>query len=391
MDSHRGLLYLGSHRVVSARGDQHYQAEDNPLRLAALFALLAGAIHAQNPRHVISGHPRLMLNDTIADTWEPSKTRLTAVTERMTAGGNATAIAEFNTLKAGITNPTPSFGESSNEEGNMNRLLNYAFAYMILHKSGDDAAANVYAANAWQGMTASWGQAYTITSITTNATGLATATLSEAPSPPITTGAYKFAVWGVSTDLMNGAKTVLAVPTSTTFTYQTAVLNANFTESNMLGSAKWLGEDAHNISGRTLAQWTYFYDWCYDWLVANGHAQYARDQIKAGYWSSTPTRLSSQFGNEIRESDFHNYSSWSGTAILEAGVALFGDDALGAAILDEGAGYMWEGLTVRPAACCSDTFEYNLKKSIDVLTGGAMNWEGPTYWRAGTIRLPSRS
>ena len=55
--------------------------------------------------------------------------------------------------------------------------------------------------------------------------------------------------------------------------------------------------------------------------------------------------------------------------------------------VDEGIGYLWEGLKVRLASCCADTYEYNLKKSIDKLTGGAMNWEGPTYWRAGTIRF----
>ena len=41
-----------------------------------------GALFAQTTRPVVPDHPRLLLNDTVADTWEPSKSRLTAVMQR---------------------------------------------------------------------------------------------------------------------------------------------------------------------------------------------------------------------------------------------------------------------------------------------------------------------
>ena len=327
-----------------------------------------------------------MINDTIADTWEPSQKRLTAVAHRALSGP-AAAKGDFEKLKAGITSPSPEFGESSNEDANLNRLLDYAFAYAVYHKAHNDKAANAYAASAWTGMTKGFSPAYTITSIRIDDKGRATVTLAQPANPPITPGAYHFGVWGLSDDSLCGPITVASVLSPTSFTYQTGHKAASFTGPGMLGSTTWLGLDQHGTAARQLAQWSYFYDWCYDWLVANRHDQYVRDQIKAGFWSSTPTRQSSTFDDQIRESDFHNYSAWPGSAIIEAGAALYGDDPFGATILDQGIGYLWEGLKVRPAGCCEESYEYNLKKSIDALTGGAMNWEGPTYWRAGTIRF----
>lgn len=131
----------------------------------------------QNPRHVFAGHPRLMLNDTVADTWSPGMTRLAAVTQRVMTGGKAAAMADVAALKAGITSATPQFGDSSNEDANLNLLLNYAFAYAVYHKAGDNAAANVFASRSWAAMTAVNGTPYTITSITADSNGLATVTL----------------------------------------------------------------------------------------------------------------------------------------------------------------------------------------------------------------------
>ncbi len=356
------------------------------LPLALLFAS-AASLFGQNPRSVLSSHPRLILNDTIPDTWQPGQTRLSAVVQRVTGGGATQAAADFGVLKSGLTSTTPDFGNSSNEDANLNLLLNYALAYQIYHKAKQDNLANSYAAAAWAGMTAMSQPVYYVTSIVTDSAGNATATLSAPANPPIGLGSYALAVWGAGNDLLNGPITVASVPTATTFTYPTPVPNVSVTSSGMLASASWTGATPQGSSARQLSQWAYFYDWCYDWLVANGHDQYARDQIKAGYWSNTLTRQSTQWSDQVREADFHNYTALSETAILEAGLALFGEDPLAGAILDEGAGYLWEGVSVQPADCCSDAYEYNVKKSIDTLTGGAMNWEGPTYWRAGTIRF----
>ncbi len=345
------------------------------------------SVCGQNPRHVIPQHPRLMMNDAIPDTWEPSKKRLTAITQRVLPHGNSAAIGDFEVLKKGIGNTNPDFGNSSNEDANLNLLLDYAFAYSVYHKAGDDKTANQFAASIWNGLTAHASPAYPIVSIAVDGTGLATVKLAQAPNPPVTPGGYHFSVWGAPNDAICGPQTVVSVPSPTTVTYRTGVKNITFNNPELIGSVNWMGLDQHAAVARGLAQWSYFYDWCYDWLVANGHEKYVRDHIKTGYWSSTPTRQSSQFSDQIRESDFHNYAAWPGSAILEAGIAIYGDDPLGATILNEGIGYLWEGLKVRPAGCCEESYEYNVKKSIDVLTHGAMNWEGPTYWRAGTIRF----
>jgi hypothetical protein len=357
------------------------------LSVPLLPLLFCARMFGQNTWNVIAGHPRLMINDTVADTWSPGMTRLAAVAQRVMNGGNTAAQADFATLLAGIpTGVVPLFADSSNEDANLNRLLDYALAYALYHKAGNDTAANPYAATAWAGMQLLGGTIYPILTITSDGTGLATVTFASAPNPPMKTGTA-VAIWGPIDDSWCGGQNILSAPTPTTATYQTLAHNTSISTSGVFATTFWGGLDQHATGARALAQWSYFYDWCYDWLVANGHDAYARSQIIAGYWASTPTRLSSAFGDNIRESDFHNYASWPGSAIIEAGVALFGDDPLGAKILDDGAGYLWKGIQVQPADCCSDTYEYNLKKSNDTLTGGAMNWEGPTYWRAGTIRF----
>jgi len=362
----------------------YWQWAAAPLLLVTGTLLSTISLYGQNPRSVITTHPRLLINDTTRDTWEPSKTRLSAVEGRALGVGSA----DLASLKALSSSANPTFYNIL-DEGALNSVLGYGLLYAIYHKAGQDSTANPYAQALWNTMGSSHisSPVYYVTSITTDSNGLATATLSSAPNPPITPGTYHFAIWGASNDSLCGPVNVVSVPSPTTLTYQTTVRNASVGNSGILGSATLTGADETGQVGRLLAQWSYFYDWCNDWLVANGHDQYARDQMKALYWSSTLTRGSSQFHNNIRESDFHNYTSWLESGILEAGLALFGDDALGAQMLNEGAGYLWEGIQIAPVADNSDIYEYNLKKSVDALTGGAMNWEGPTYWRSGTIRF----
>jgi hypothetical protein len=358
--------------------------------LALFLALfLCSQMWGQNPRQVLTGHPRLLLNDTVADTWSPSQSRLAAVTKRVMPGGNPTAITDFTNMLAGIpTTGKPDFVESP--DANLSLSLDYFAAYALYHKAGNDAAANRYAAAAWAGMIPAAGSnVVTIISIVTDGS-TATVTFAAPPSPALTTGTDHLGIWGVGNDALCGNINIASVPDATHVTFASSVAPGTYSGSGMIGAVRnsaywaWIeGVDENGDGGTYLSMWAYFYDWCYDWLVANGHDQYARDQIKAGYWSVTLTRGSTQFNAEVRESDFHNHAAWDICAIPEAGIALFGDDPLGATILNEGAGYLWEGVQVNPAGIVSppETYEYNLKKSVDALTGGAMNWEGPGYWR----------
>src|SRR6476659_8156534 len=151
-------------------------------RCAPLLAALAiGAIpfsvtllFGQNRHHVIAPHARLLLNDTVADTWQPGKTRLEAITQRALPGGVSQAIADFTKLRADIASEAPALGESSNQDANLNRLLAYALAYQIYHKAGQDAQANKYAAAAWTGLTARMSPVYPIESIVVDSSGTAT-------------------------------------------------------------------------------------------------------------------------------------------------------------------------------------------------------------------------
>ncbi len=346
------------------------------------FSLPLGA---QNP---VPSHPRLILNDRIADTWEPAKSRLAAIQQRV-LGGNAAATADFTQLRSYLsTSGTPPLSNSSSTDANLNLLLGNAFAYAVYHKAGNDATANLYAAAAWNYFNANFKPATYITGPIVVSGHVATATVPSTAN--LSSGGA--AVWGVLNDLLCGA-TGITIVNAATFTYSTGLADGSYPITSgatlVTQSGAWAGyNDQYNDSGVALSQVSYFYDWCYDWLVANGHDQFLRDQIKAGYWQETLTRQSSQFSQAIRESDFHNYASWSETSIMEAGLAIYGDDPFGATILAEGAGYLISGVSgIQPAAVAPDTFTYNLRLSKDVLTGGAMNWEGPTYWRAGTIRF----
>ncbi len=355
--------------------------------------VLVSSLSAQTPP--CSTHPRMILTDCVADSWQGPTGRLTARTA-LVMGGNSTAVADFAVLKSQATG-VPVLNESSSTDANLNLVLNYAAAYLFYHKNGQDSTANPYAANLWSAMSASTRPVTYISQIVVTSGGgvsgsnLATATVASTSN--IVSGAG--AIWGAANDSICGSAyySDITVTSSTTFTFSTLYASPGtypggsttlLTQNSIFSGPN----DQYNDSGVALAEWSYFYDWCYDWLVANGHDQFARDQVKSGFWQETLTRGSSQFNQAIRESDFHNYTSWSESPILEAGNALYGDDPLGATILAEGRGYFIDGISgIVPAGIAPDSFTYNLKVSKDVLTGGAMNWEGPTYWRAGTIRF----
>ena len=262
--------------------------------------------------------------------------------------------------------------------------LDYALAYQVNHQIGNDDEANGYASSIyrqWAGNPTS----VPIISIVASA-GTATVFLSATPVPALTDG-ETVSVWGATDDSLCGQQTITVID-ATHFTYSTSSVGTH-TENTLIESAYWQGADYYGMNGARLSAWAYLYDWCYDWLVNTDitYAQRARNELKAGYWSSTLTRASSQFNVEVRESDYHNYTSWFIAGILEAGLALYYDDALGSPILKEGRGYYYTGQQVVPAAIVSpsESYEYNLKKSVDALTGGAFNWEGPGYLRNGQV------
>jgi hypothetical protein len=345
----------------------------------------------QNPGHVVTGHPRLLINDAIADTWEPAKTRLTAIEQRV-MGGNATATSDFAALVS-VVNANLPLGNNS-PQGNITAALDYGFVYQMYLKAGQTSKANAVAAAAWAAYTSSGlgGEVDPISRIVVTAGGgnygpnTATATFANPPVTVVPGIGYDYMIWGVSgADWLCGFQHIMSA-SSSGFTFATSGSPGTYTNSGMVGTAYFGGTDQHGYSGAQLSQLAYLYDWLYPWLVANGHDAYVRAQITTSYWANTLTRQSSMFSDNVRESDYHNYTSWNEAAILEAGVALYGDDPLGAAILAEGMGYYWLGQPgIQPAGCCSDTVTYNIKTSVDALTGGAFNWESPAYWRNGAI------
>jgi hypothetical protein len=301
---------------------------------------------------------------------------LTTTTPVPTATG-ATFTWQYDWSGGGV------FGNTSQYQALPVDTLNYTVAYQAYLRAGNTAQANEYANSIWR----AWAQnpsAVTATSIVVSG-GVATVTLSAAPVPALVNGGA-MGIWGASDDLLCGAHYPITVIDSTHFSYVTGEPNGTHTDSTLIVSAFWQGAQSNGQTGAQLSAWAYLYDHCHPWLVANGYDQRARNELKAGYWSITLTRGSSQFNNNVRESDFHNYTSWELAGIMEAGLALYGDDPFGATILAEGMGYYWTGQRVVPyAGAPTESFEYNLKKSVDQLTGGAFNWEGAGYIRNGQI------
>ena len=353
---------------------------------------------AQTP---IPGHPRLLINDTIADTWDATnypgggtKGRLAAIAARRT--GTASADWDYYMGAPPSSVSPPNLGGAP--DGNLSQVLYDCFAYAVYFKAGMPSTANLYAAAVWSalnGSSGSGGPVYTINAISVSGT-TATVTLATAPSPALTTSSY-VAVWGASSDALSNSAgcyscvVVTNVVDGTHFQYTTTgVAPGIYSGSTMLLAVsnypttynQWIGgvdEDGYNAVA--LSEWAYLYDWCYPWLVANGHDQYARNQLKAGYWNTTLTRASSQFSSNVREGDYHNHASWDICALIEAGLALYGDDPFGATMFAEAAGYVYAGVTVTPVSGVSESYTYNLAASTALITQGAMNEEGPGYWR----------
>ncbi len=353
-----------------------------------------------NPRSVVLTHPRLWWG-TFPDTWEAGKTRNAAVVSRICgdstcsiAGTSATAFSNWNSSLKPLLTGSPSFG-SAGDEGLVAAVMSWSFAYQLHHLNGNDSLAAPFASTAWDSLSDPTknvgGILFHPVSISTNSAGTL-ATITYPFDPGITTSSV-IAVWGVSNDNLNyGGLTVTRVD-ATHYTYAppfgATTGSTTYTDSTILTTDAatrnaWYGNDAYSTSGVRLTAWAYFYDWCYDWLVANGHDQQARDNILAGYWSTTPSRKSSLYSTSVRESDFQNYSIWAEMSIVEAGATIWGDDPYGATILDEGIGYLYEGRLVTPDSTNpTQSYTYNMKSSVDRLTDGAGNWEGPEYWRSG--------
>ena len=353
------------------------------MRTLLLGLLCAAQALAQNAYGVVPNHPRLLLGGgVVMDTWEPSKTRLQAVTDRV-MGGNAAAAADFATLKNLVDHP-PATLEAYTDEGALNLAMAYAFLYATYHQAGNDATANTYAAAAWTGFQSPYlTQTVSRVSSIAVSSSVATATLTAAASPPLSAGAV-IGIWGCATDALCGARMILSVPDATHFTFDaTSVANGTYSEAGLMASTLWLQADEKGGSGNHLAKLAFYYDWCLPWLVANGHDTYIRDNIIAAAHSIDLSKASSQWGTAVSEADFHNYNQWHEVGLLAAGPAIHGDDAYGETLTALGAGLFWQGVTAVNPGGVGYNPTYNIKASADALTNGVMNWEGSRYWRSG--------
>lgn len=385
-------------------------------RLIALLILASSAL-AQNPRHVIATWPRMLINDEIPDTWDPvhfpgaGNGRLSAIVSRTCgnsacsiAGTSAQAFADFNSLRnvVDLTNPAiPSYGNAA-DEGLVFSAMDWAYAYQIFHKLGNDAIADQYAQKLYDyinrddGLQATGGtQPKFITAIDTDSGGNPFITFSAPHGITLgTPGSVSISLGGASLahDGLMGRTQIWAVPNSTTIVTNNlggGFANLHITDAGMMATISNAFLLDSNSTGAVKAiAIAYAHDWIRPWLVTNGHLQQIIDVLKMAYWCITPTRTSSAYNENVRESDFHNYGTWPETAVMQIGVTLQGEDPLGQTILDEGVGYAWEGIAIHPDdSHLASVFTYNYKASLDTLSGGAGNMEGPEYWRNGTNRF----
>lgn len=147
------------------------------------------------------------------------------------------------------------------------------------------------------------------------------------------------------------------------------------------------GDDsgAYTLEGYAIA-----YDWVYDRIVQRDQAasnnplspdhglkKFVQDTIASYYklLSSNP-----YLQDAIRESDFHNYMTELEYAYLVAGLALYGDVPQAQEMIERGWGMINDGYSFDPTGF-GTSYTYKIKDSINDLTDGAMNWEGPVYWR----------
>jgi len=262
-----------------------------------LFCILIQTLAAQS-RSVLPGHPRMILNSTIADTWQPGTSRLQAVKSRV----KGVAAADFASLRDVLDNTIKGRFTDYSENGGMLAVAGYAFAYLML-KDSDPVNANRYAAT-------------------------------------VINGGLLASVW--HTEVNDDSEPLLA--------------------------------EAYALA----------YDWCYDWIVANGKKAAAIAKLKQAYAAHANDSLT--WRESIRESDFHNYAAGFLAEFTAIGLALYGDDAAAPGMLDRGWGMYAEGWRMDPTGF-GEPILYKLKDSIDLLSGGAMNWEGPVYWRNAVPEL----
>jgi hypothetical protein len=155
------------------------------------------------------------------------------------------------------------------------------------------------------------------------------------------------------------------------------------------GKPSFGGDDtgAYVLEGYAIA-----YDWAYDRIVQRDQAasnnssspdhglkKFVQDTIVSYY-----KRLSSNnyLQDAIRESDFHNYMTEIEYSYLVAGLALYGDAPQAQEMVERGWGMINDGYAFDPTGF-GTSYTYKIKDSINDLTDGAMNWEGPIYWRNG--------
>jgi len=116
------------------------------------------------------------------------------------------------------------------------------------------------------------------------------------------------------------------------------------------------------------------FDWCYDYIVEHGLRDHFADMIAAGAGAAI-----NEF-ESYKLSDFHNYALGFETALLFAGLALYGEDSTAAAVLDYATGLVEGGKELFGTT-------YSLKRSIEA-TGGACNWEeGGTYTNVNVRKI----
>src|ERR1035441_5607548 len=115
------------------------------MKTLLIFPIIAGSALAQTP---ISGHPRLLINDQIADTWDPSgfagsgSGRLSAMVSRIcgnsacsVAGTSAAQYADWTGFigELPISAGNPYLGGAP--DGNLSLIKNYALARSEEHTS----------------------------------------------------------------------------------------------------------------------------------------------------------------------------------------------------------------------------------------------------------------
>ena len=194
-------------------------------------------------------------------------------------------------------------------------------------------------------------------------------------------------------NIFDGAdNSALLMPISFAFMYQmlkasnatAANTYADWVIDNFLLAAVWNdGGYDDTVAFRAEAA-ALVYDWCYDRIVSRNLQAQSIASLKAAY-SLLATDVN-YWQQSIRESDFHNYAVEIENSYIALGLALYGDDPAAATMLDRGWGMFAEGYPFQPTSF-GDTVTFKLKNSIDTLTGGALNWEGPVYWRASAPEI----